>query len=416
MTNTLGLDFGTSNSAAGVLVGDRPHLIALEPGEQTMPTSVFFDFEARKMLYGSPANRALIDGETGRYMRALKSILGTPLLHEERRLMGERLDFVAIIGRFLNMVKIRAEAACFTEFDTALSGRPVRFHDDAEKDRQAEEDLRACYRVAGFSDVQFMYEPEAAARANAAHLKPGELGFTVDIGGGTSDFTLFQMGQAGEIEILASHGTRVGGTDFDRKLSIDHVMPLLGLGSAIRNEFGPGSLPAPKTLFHDLATWQKIPFLYAPEHRRAAETLRRSADQPALLARLCSVLQEELGHDLAFAVERGKIAANTTGQADARINLGIVEKGLGAALGSGDLEESLAALIDKITAAAEETLRGAGVSANQVASVIYVGGSSLMQVVKAAMTALMPEAKPQDTAALTAVADGLAIASATAFR
>ena len=258
--STLGIDFGTSNSAAGIAVAGRPWLVEMEPGEQTLPTAVFFEENTCRMRIGHSAARALISGDEGRFMRTLKSLLGTPLLQEERRLGGERLSFATLIARFLAEMKRRAETATHMEFSHALSGRPVRFHSkDEERNVQAEKDLRACYLEAGFQDVLFMYEPEAALRAAAP--APG-LGLIVDIGGGTSDFTAFEQQGDGRPRILASNGVRLGGTDFDRQLSIHHVMPLLGRGSPIRNSFGGGTLPAPNRLFNDLATWQMIPFLY----------------------------------------------------------------------------------------------------------------------------------------------------------
>src|SRR5690606_1393350 len=196
---TLGIDFGTSNSACGVLVDGRPHLIEIESGQKTLPTSVFFDFDSRRMLIGSTANRALIAGAEGRFMRALKSVLGTTLMRERRMILGESLDFIDIVARFLTRLREGAEAACHMPFTHALSVRPVHFHSgNPARDAQAEIDLREAYARAGFSDVAFLYEPEAAALANGAN--DGRLGLIVDIGGGTSDFTLFRSGT-----VLASH-------------------------------------------------------------------------------------------------------------------------------------------------------------------------------------------------------------------
>ncbi|WP_027244039.1 Hsp70 family protein [Leisingera daeponensis] len=410
--NTLGIDFGTSNSAAGIAVAGRPWLVEMEPGEQTLPTAVFFAEGARRMRIGHSASRALISGEEGRFMRALKSLLGTSLLHEERRLGGERISFATIIARFLAELKRRAEEATHMQFTRALSGRPVRFHSsDPSRDAQAEKDLRACYLEAGFEDVLFMYEPEAALRAAAP--SPG-LGLIVDIGGGTSDFTAFEQGADGAARILASHGIRLGGTDFDRQLSIHHVMPLLGRGSLIRNTFGGGTLPAPNRLFNDLATWQMIPFLYSPENRRAAQDLASNAAEPEKLARLVAVLEDELGHELAFAVERGKIRANDAGSS-AAIDLKLLQRGLSVPLAGTEMNRTLADQTRAIGRCAAETLDQAGLAAAQVDRIVLVGGSSLLASVQAEMRLLCPNARVETENAMTAVAAGLALAAGTAF-
>ena len=412
----LGVDFGTSNSAVAVLEGGQPRLIPLEPGQSTVPTAVFFDFEARVMRVGHAANAALLAGDEGRFMRALKSLLGTALMRESRMLLNERLDFIEITARFLATLKARAEAATGQRFDRALSGRPVRFHsEDAGRDAQAEVDLRAAYRAAGFDEVRFMPEPEAAALANRARLGAGGLGLIVDIGGGTSDFTLFRTEGAG-IRILASHGIRLGGTDFDRALSIAHVMPELGRGSLIRHAFGDRTHVAPNTIFNELATWAKIPFLYGPDTRRAAADLARHAVEPEKLGRLERVLEEELGHDIAFAVEAGKIAANDPGALmPPEIRLGMLARGMAVPLPGPMMAATLAEPAERIGEAALRTVAAAGVEPGAVTDLILVGGSSLMGVVEAALARRLERATRHRGAALTAIVDGLALAAEAAF-
>lgn len=250
----LGVDFGTSNSAAGYMCDGKPKLIRTAPGQTTMPTTFFFDYETQKTLIGEPANRALLEGVEGRFMRALKRVLGTSLMHERRQILRERVTLVEIIGRFLNQIKTQAEAEAGVTFERVLSGRPVVFHGpDDPREAQAEADLRACYLAAGFREVEFMPEPEAAAIASGALEQRGEIGLIVDIGGGTSDFSLFKSSGDG-VSILASHGVRIGGTDFDRSISIDRVMPLLGKGAELRKVMGPGTSPTPNAIFNELAT------------------------------------------------------------------------------------------------------------------------------------------------------------------
>ncbi|KUP91752.1 Hsp70 family protein [Tritonibacter horizontis] len=408
---TLGIDFGTSNSAAGVTVADRPWLVELEPGETTLPTAIFFDSDTKQMRIGRSATRALVEGDEGRFMRALKSLLGTPLLYEKRRLGGVMMDFTDVIAHFLREVKTRAETATRLEFSHALSGRPVKFHSkDEARNARAEEDLRACYLKAGFADVRFLNEPEAALRAARPH--PG-IGLVVDIGGGTSDFTCFEQTATGGSTILASHGLRLGGTDFDRQISIDHVMPHLGRGAMIRNSFGSGTLPAPSRMFNDLATWAMIPFLYSADSRRAAQDLARNAEDPTQLTRLVRVLDEELGHDLAFATEAGKIRANSNGPHGeaAMIDLRLIDPGLAAPLTGTALNQTLAAMVDDIRAEAAETLRLANIAPDAVDRCVMVGGSALLSAVRDAMQTLCPNAEIETERAMTAVADGLALAA-----
>lgn len=410
-TDILAIDFGTSNSAAAMLRDGAVHRIPIEAADETLPTAVFFPATGGAMRIGSAAAAALIEGAEGRYMRALKSALGTTLLHESRLIGGRRRTLSDIITDFLSELRRRAEAATGRSFRRALSGRPVHFHTaDPARDAQAEADLRACYLAAGFDEVRFLAEPEAAAIATHAQGRPGEIGLIVDIGGGTSDFSLFRSSGQGA-EILASHGIRLGGTDFDHAVSMRHAMPALGHGSELRREMGPGLLPVPNAIYVDLATWAKIPFLYTAETRRLASGMAKLAVAPRPMQRLVNVLEEELGHELAFAVERGKIAANGGG-AEARIAMGFIEPGLAPELSAVALDAALAEHRDALHAAAAETLRKAGVAAGEVGSVILVGGSSLMGFVGQEALRLCPQADLLRSEAFTAVVDGLALATA----
>ena len=248
--------------------------------------------------------------------------------------------------------------------------------------------------------------------ANRAVLGQGDLGLIVDIGGGTSDFMLFRNGED-NIDILGSHGVRLGGTDFDRIVSVETVMPLLGRGSEIRHAFGDETHTAPATIFNDLATWQKIPFLYAPDSRRLAKDLLQYAVEPEKLERLISVLEDELGHDIAFAVEAGKIAVNTAGAGE--IDLRVIERGLRVALGAGAVEELLAPMTLQMAEAALETVLKADSPPEAVTHLVFVGGSSLMEVTRSALGAAFPHAQVHHGSALTAIVDGLGLAAEAAF-
>lgn len=408
-SDILAIDFGTSNSAVAVLEDGRARRIPVEAAADTLPTAVFFPPKGGQMRIGEAAGQALIGGEEGRYMRALKSALGTPLLHETQLVGGRRRTLADIIAAFLVRLRERAETATGRRHVRALSGRPVHFHADPARDAQAEADLRACYLAAGFEQVEFLPEPEAAVLA-CHHLgAAGTTGLVVDIGGGTSDFSVFRAEGQG-VRILASHGIRLGGTDFDHVLSMSHAMPLLGQGGELRREVGPGRLPVPNAIYVDLATWAKIPFLYTAATRRQAAQLARLAVEPERLGRLVRVLEHELGHELAFAVERGKIAAN--GSDGGRIGMGFIEPGLSAPLSAASLATVLQGCGDDLTRAIDETLALADVPPAQIGSVVLVGGSSLMRMVTDVVQARCPAATLHRSEAFTAVVDGLALGTA----
>ena len=401
----LGVDFGTSNTSAAVLADGRARLVELEPGETAIPTAVFLDIEGGELLFGSEAVEALVDGREGRFLRALKRVLGTPLMREPRQLLNRRMTLTQLVGEVLTIVRSRAEAATGAKIHAAIAGRPVRFQDDPARDAAAAVDLAEAYRHAGFEQVRWLAEPEAAALASG--IAEGT-GLVVDIGGGTSDFTLFRASD-GVPQALVSRGVRVGGTDADRLLSLVHVMPRLGYGALLHAEFGPALDPAPQKPFQDLATWETIGFLQTPQMARQARRWVRLADRPELFERFARVLEDQLGFDLAFAVERGKIAGNAGA---ARIDLGLIEPGLSAPLDPLRIETDLAPLGARIAEAAAQTLAAASVDPNAVDHIVYVGGSALLGPVRRRIEALCPQAAVTETRAFTAVAEGLALAAA----
>jgi hypothetical chaperone protein len=193
-------------------------------------------------------------------------------------------------------------------------------------------------------------------------------------------------------------------------VSLSHAMPLLGLGGQVRRQMGAELLPVPRAPYVDLATWAKIPFVYTPETRKLAAEMASLAVDPLAMARFRKVLGEELGHSLAFAVERGKIAANGDG-ALGRVAMDPIEPGLFAPITVDSLNDALARHRTALRTAAAETLSLAGCDPGQMDEVILVGGSSLMRLVGEEMQSLFPNATLRTADAFTAVVDGLALAA-----
>ncbi len=231
-----GLDFGTSNTTLAIAGGNASaQLVPLEGDRVTIPSTIFFDFDSDETLYGRAATAAYVGGGDGRMMRSLKSILGSSLADEAVRIKRRVIPFLDIIGGFVGELKQRAEARLGYELDHVVLGRPAHYvDDDPLADREAQDQMERAVRAQGFRWISFQYEPIAAALDYEQQVTREELGLIVDLGGGTSDFSIVRVSPERaraadrEQDILATAGVHVGGTDFDRLLSLKKVMPALG--------------------------------------------------------------------------------------------------------------------------------------------------------------------------------------------
>jgi hypothetical chaperone protein len=404
-----GLDFGTSNTTLGTIQNRIPVLAELEAGHTTVPSSIFYEASGA-VLIGRKALAAYVEGVPGRLMRSLKSVLGTSLIDETTRLGRQRTGFRDVIAYYLSTVKRRAEQATGRELRDVVHGRPVHFVDNAEDaDRKAEQTLREIAHEIGFGEVTFQFEPIAAALDYERQISTEEVALIADIGGGTSDFSIVRLGPQRHgkadrgADILANDGVRIGGTDFDRQLSLGVVMPLFGFGSAMKRE----GLDVPSSYFHDLATWSNINRMYEPRVLSDIRQVRREAREPALLDRLVRVVDEQRGHTLALEVEEAKIALSDRQKAD--IPLEWVAPGLGAAVGRGDLVDHTRQLASRIAARIDICLAQAKLSADAIDAVFLTGGSVRLAHVRKAITGAVPSARVVEGDTFGAVGKGLTL-------
>ena len=412
MSNWLGIDFGTSNSAAAYFGAGAIERVRFADGQETIPTAVFFCFDRKVMDTGQAAHDAMLDGLDGRYMRSLKRVLGTSLMSEQRMMIGRKLDFFDIISDFLRRMKDRAEAQAGCTFDKAVAGRPVLFDsNDAGKNARAATDLEKCYRMAGFREVIFLPEPEAAAFSVDRAISGNAPGVVVDIGGGTSDFTVFNK-QRGGIEVVASSGIRIGGTDYDRALNLNFIMPHMGYRHPVRIAMSTETIAAPAGVYNELATWEKIPFLYTPQTTTLVKSLVRDAIEPTRFRRLLRAIEGQLGHDIALIAEGAKIGANESGQTS-NVDLGLIERGLEAVITPDDFHSVLDQFFGRLTGTLDGLLNSTGIVRDEIAHIVPVGGSSLLRPVREAFSAALPNAEIVDAPIFTAIVDGLALHSRT---
>ena len=412
-----GVDFGTTNSTVGLCAaGGRARLVPVEGAEVTIPSALFFSLEDGGVHFGRAAVAEYMDGAEGRYMRALKSILGSSLMKETTQVGRDRMTFQGLIGRFLRHLRHRLEDHHGEVPSQVVFGRPVHFVDGNEAaDREAQDQLHAAALAEGFGHVEFQFEPVAAALHVERELNAETLALIVDIGGGTSDFCVLRLGpeRAGRIErrgdILATSGVHVGGTDFDRQLSIARVMPHFGLGTMTAD----GKRHLPVWYFNDMATWHRINQLYTAKTMRDIRSLAREAAEPEKLERYEHLLAHRSGHRLAAQVEAAKIELSGAGETVVDFR----EPGLALRLpvSRAQFEQASRELVARIGGAIDEALRDAGVTADAIETVVLTGGGAQVPLVRQAATARFPHARIPSSDQFGSVGLGLAVDAARRF-
>ena len=413
---TLGIDFGTSNSAAALIGPDgQMHTIVLDGARTEMPTALFFASETHTVLYGSDAMQAYLNGTEGRLLRSLKSLLGSRLMDEYTAVNGQSMRFFDIVVLFFKELKRRCEAQVGQPLTRAMLGRPVHFvDDDADRDALAQDTLRRAAVEAGFTDIAFQLEPIAAALDYEQRVDRETTALVVDIGGGTSDFTVIRLNPARSqisdrsADILATTGVHIGGTDFDRLLDLSTVMPLLGY-----RHIGTGGRPVPNSVFFDMTTWHLIHQAYTRKAMHFAKELWTDYKDQTLHARLMDALEGQHGHRMLAGVEAAKIACSISG-ADALVDLDFLGHGpsehLGATISAPGMADTLQQALTQVVECAQQCVERSGLPG--VDAVYLTGGSSALRPLVEALRATMPNATLVEGNRFGGVAAGLGYAGA----
>jgi hypothetical chaperone protein len=415
MAIACGVDFGTSNSTVGWVRPGQPVMLGLEDGKATLPSVVFFNAEDEEVTFGRAALAEYLAGYEGRLMRSLKSLLGTSLIDGQTEVGGRALPFRMLLAQFIGELKRRAEQSAGREFTSAVFGRPVFFIDDnAANDQLAQDTLADVARSVGFKDIAFQFEPIAAAFDYESQIDREELVLIADIGGGTSDFSLVRLSpqRARKAErrddILANGGVHIGGTDFDKYLSLSSVMPLLGYGSRLRN-----NSEVPSSYFFNLATWHTINQAYTKKMWTQLSDIARDAAEPEKLGRLQKLIDQRAGHWLAMKAEEGKIALSDAEVV--QLDLDRLSPSVVLELKREQFEGAIGHLVGSVENTVTALLRDAGVKPEQVDTVFFTGGSSGVRMLRDRIGAMVPGARKVEGDLFGSIGAGLALDAVRKF-
>jgi hypothetical chaperone protein len=391
-----------------------------------MPTAVFFSAEDGSRVFGRAAVQAYVDGYDGRLMRSIKSILGSDLMERTTEVgLGLSVKYLDVVIAYLRQLKLQTERHIGQDIDRAVIGRPVFFVDgDPVRDARAEATLAKAASAVGFREVAFQFEPIAAALDFEQSVGHETLVLIADIGGGTSDFSVVRVGPGRQAEasraqdILANHGVHVAGTDFDREVNVAAIMPVLGLGSASRSHAsggsGDGPSRVPSATYFDLATWHLINTVYTPNRLIELRQMASMYADKTFHRRLLRVIEKRLGHALAALAEAAKIDVAETGEA--AIDMSVVEDALMTSFTATQQRDALALEMNKIVAAARETVRLAGLRAEDIGALYFTGGSTGFAALADAIAATVPSAKRVAGDRFTSVVSGLGVHARRRFR
>jgi hypothetical chaperone protein len=278
-----------------------------------------------------------------------------------------------------------------------------------DDDAFAVERLRAALASAGFRDVVFEFEPVAAAYYYESRLDHDETVLVADFGGGTSDFSLVEVGptkRRGARRILASEGVGLAGDALDAKI-VDHVVaPALGRGTLYRSMMGK-ELDVPVWLYARLRKWHHLSFLKSKRTMELLQEIVDSAHEPEKIRGLLHLVDHDLGYRLARTVERTKVelSANTS----ARFVFDSAPVHLEAVITRADFERWIASEVSAMEECVDRVLARAGLGPGDVDRVFMTGGTSFVPVVRAIFESRFGAGKISAGGEMISVASGLAL-------
>ena len=322
----IGIDLGTSNSAAAVIQGGKPTLIPAAEGTtvagKAFPSIVAFSKDG-DLLVGEPARRQAVTNPDNT-IREAKRKMGTEFMY---KIQGKEYKPQQISAFILQKIKRDAEAFTGDTINKAVITVPAYFNDNQ---RQATKDAGT---IAGLEVVRIINEPTAASLAFGLDKNKEDMKILVfDLGGGTLDVTIMEMG-GGVFEVMSTSGdTQLGGVDMDQAIK-DYVI----------DEF------------------RKKEGIDLSSNAQAAERVRESSEKAKI--ELSTVMETEI--NLPF------IAQDSSGA-----------KNLEVKLTRAKLDDLIHSIVQRCKPSIEKAIEDAKISISDITKIVLVGGPTRMPIVR----------------------------------
>jgi hypothetical chaperone protein len=426
MNRSVGIDFGTTNSALALAGSNGSSMLATfrtEEGEEssTFRSILYFSAEERGpdkrpgSTAGPDAIKKYLDADgKGRLIQSMKSHLASRTF-DQTTILGRSYTLDDLISIIVRKLREAAEKSFGDLGRRVVVGRPVHFSGakDDHDDDFALGRLRSAIEKAGFEQITFEYEPVAAAYQYEQKLDHDELVLIGDFGGGTSDFSLIELGPAAKRKrdkrsnILGNDGVGIAGDSFDSRIVMQVAAPKLGSDSQYKS-LGK-TLPMPTWLYQKLSSWHHVSFLKESHTTGMLAQIIAQSFEPEKIEALLHIIKNDLGYKLYRSIERTKVELS-----DQDLSL-FFFKDLPVEIRDKvrriDFETWIQGEISSIESCVDRLLERCNVMTDDVDSVFLTGGSAFVPAVRRLFRRRFGADRLRGGEELTTVARGLALRS-----
>lgn len=411
---TYAIDFGTSNSLLAAAEPGKLHPpIPLDPHSEdpSILRSVVYFISEHEIYYGSQATKQYLERELqGRLLRSMKrflpnkSFIGTQI--------GRRFFSIEeLIASFLREMRSRGNEHFKKDCDRVVLGRPAIFSANPAEDALAQTRLEAAAKLAGFKEISFVPEPVAAAREFRHQLKDEKLVLVVDLGGGTSDYTLVKLGPRPfkKEDVLSVGGVPMAGDAFDGSVMRHKVSPHFGSKVEYQVPFGSNVIRMPVFLMERLCSPAELAILQKREimefFRNVQQWALSTKDQ-SIMDQLFSLIENQLGFSIFESIEHTKRELSQKQETLFQFkypDISIQEK-----ITRGEFNSFTQEVSGKIMRALDETLHAAQVKPEEVDILCCTGGTAKVPVIRSGLIERFGEEKVREHKTFQSVVEGLA--------
>lgn len=342
-----------------------------------------------------------IDYGVGRLVQGIKTALKSPYF-KGTTIFGQYFTLEDLIKTYVGEAKRKADEQVGEPINNLVVGRPVYFSPDPAKDKAAQDRLENALQQVGFSSIQFVFEPVAAAKQFIALSgKKAQLVFVFDFGGGTLDTAIVSAGK--ESKVLAADGVYIGGDLLNADILKAKLWPYFGS----QNVWGDKRLPMPIHIYESLNSWFSIPNLNNPEMMDLFERLRYKNSNPYALDRFVHLIRANLGFDLYESIENAKKNLSFEDHSVITFKEGPID--INTEITRSEFEEIITPRVDEIRSVVLRTLKEAKVEPDQIDVVVRTGGSSLIPIFETMLVDIFGREKIHQFETFTSIAAGLAL-------